>query len=443
MDLHHKLRRPRGSSIHACNICGKEGHQAAQCPNGTVNWGDRFKGRWGDVTWALDKTPRHKDLFRHPWDKEKVDYGELQSAAKLYAETRQKAIDAGDLDPTKEAMELAVKKAEEMEAKKRKWVENDKAAKAAKLAKIEEDRRLKAREEEAKKAAEEAKKKAAAAAEAAKKAAEAGQWIQYKDQQGRPYYYNVRRRTTRAPPSCHKWADLCLGSASADNDERDEMGQAGELHRGAACACACSCGGQPCTGGLRPGRRWRRRGRVSVGCVGPRAGAEPAAAAVAAAAAAAATTAAAELRPRRRWWRRRRFWERGPCSDGARWWWARRRDDKACVDDRKGARGGRARRAVTSSKCALIFGVFVFGVTQIEAAPRPLSSLASSALPTLPSPRPLLASPLPLGCRPRRSCPSRATQFEWLRWQTTPAQGPCSPAGANSTLRCAETLSIE
>ena len=31
MDLHHKLRRPRGSSIHACNICGKEGHQA-RCP---------------------------------------------------------------------------------------------------------------------------------------------------------------------------------------------------------------------------------------------------------------------------------------------------------------------------------------------------------------------------------------------------------------------------
>ena len=365
MDLHHKLRRPRGSSIHACNICGKEGHQAAQCPNGTVNWGDRFRGRWGDVTWALDKTPRHKDLFRHPWDKEKVDYGELQSAAKLYAETRQKAIDAGDLDPTKEAMELAVKKAEEMEAKKRKWVESDKAAKAAKLAKIEEDRRLKAREEEAKKAAEEAKKKAAAAAEAAKKAAEAGQWIQYKDQQGRPYYYNVRRRTARTPPTCHRWADLCLGSASADDDERDEMGQAGELHRGAACACACacSCGGQPCTGGLRPGRRWRRRWRVRFRGVGPRASAEPAAAVAAAAAAAAA---AAELRPRRRRW----FWERGPCSDGARWWWARRRDDEAGVDDRKGARGGRARRAVTSSMCPPVVPSRSFSVPSFSVSHR-------------------------------------------------------------------------
>ena len=47
MEKHHKLRRPPGSSIHGCNICGKEGHQAAVCPNGTsVNWPERFGPLW-------------------------------------------------------------------------------------------------------------------------------------------------------------------------------------------------------------------------------------------------------------------------------------------------------------------------------------------------------------------------------------------------------------
>uniref|UniRef100_A0A7S0XDR1 WW domain-containing protein n=2 Tax=Mantoniella antarctica TaxID=81844 RepID=A0A7S0XDR1_9CHLO len=41
MEKHHKLRRPAGSSIHGCNICGVEGHQAAQCTNGTVNWSQK------------------------------------------------------------------------------------------------------------------------------------------------------------------------------------------------------------------------------------------------------------------------------------------------------------------------------------------------------------------------------------------------------------------
>lgn len=42
MEKHHKLRRPVGSSIHGCNICGIEGHQAAQCTNGTVNWAQKW-----------------------------------------------------------------------------------------------------------------------------------------------------------------------------------------------------------------------------------------------------------------------------------------------------------------------------------------------------------------------------------------------------------------
>jgi hypothetical protein len=47
MEKHHKLRRPAGSSIHGCNICGIEGHQAAQCTNGTVNWAQKSTQKWG------------------------------------------------------------------------------------------------------------------------------------------------------------------------------------------------------------------------------------------------------------------------------------------------------------------------------------------------------------------------------------------------------------
>ena len=42
MEKHHKLRRPAGSSIHACNICGIEGHQAMNCLNGNVDWGRKW-----------------------------------------------------------------------------------------------------------------------------------------------------------------------------------------------------------------------------------------------------------------------------------------------------------------------------------------------------------------------------------------------------------------
>ena len=39
---HHKLRRPQGSSIHGCNMRGVEGHQAAFCMNGSVDWANRW-----------------------------------------------------------------------------------------------------------------------------------------------------------------------------------------------------------------------------------------------------------------------------------------------------------------------------------------------------------------------------------------------------------------
>ena len=75
MEKHHKLRRPAGSSIHGCNICGIEGHQAAHCPNGSqLNWSERFGPEWTSDL----------DLLR----RKKPDYESLAQKAKAYAEER-------------------------------------------------------------------------------------------------------------------------------------------------------------------------------------------------------------------------------------------------------------------------------------------------------------------------------------------------------------------
>uniref|UniRef100_A0A7S0GPK7 CCHC-type domain-containing protein n=1 Tax=Micromonas pusilla TaxID=38833 RepID=A0A7S0GPK7_MICPS len=77
MEKHHKLRRPAGSSIHGCNICGIEGHQAAHCPNGSgTNWAEKFGPAW---TVDLDAL-RHKE----------PDYDALAARARAYAESRAK-----------------------------------------------------------------------------------------------------------------------------------------------------------------------------------------------------------------------------------------------------------------------------------------------------------------------------------------------------------------
>ena len=66
MEKHHKLRRPQGSSIHGCNICGKEGHQAAVCPNGTSNnWPEKFGPLWTvdlDAVAAKQREPDYKAI---------------------------------------------------------------------------------------------------------------------------------------------------------------------------------------------------------------------------------------------------------------------------------------------------------------------------------------------------------------------------------------------
>ena len=53
---------PAGSSIHARNICGKEGHQAAQCTTGTVNWAAKFGPAWTSDLDAVKKEPDYKDI---------------------------------------------------------------------------------------------------------------------------------------------------------------------------------------------------------------------------------------------------------------------------------------------------------------------------------------------------------------------------------------------
>lgn len=46
-----RLQNGPGSSLHGCNICGKEGHQAALCAVGTVDWGNK----WGKDAFWPDK----------------------------------------------------------------------------------------------------------------------------------------------------------------------------------------------------------------------------------------------------------------------------------------------------------------------------------------------------------------------------------------------------
>lgn len=65
MDLHHKLRRDPNWHPNGCNICGQLGHQASTCPNGTVNW----KEKYGESAFRLRINQDPKD-FRDPTDAE-------------------------------------------------------------------------------------------------------------------------------------------------------------------------------------------------------------------------------------------------------------------------------------------------------------------------------------------------------------------------------------
>ena len=72
--------RVSGSSIHGCNICGKEGHQAAHCPNGTVDWGSKW--------------PREAFSLEEPQWYSEPNYEEVARVARVWVATKKKKLAA-------------------------------------------------------------------------------------------------------------------------------------------------------------------------------------------------------------------------------------------------------------------------------------------------------------------------------------------------------------
>ena len=136
-----------GSSIHGCNICGKEGHQAAHCPNGTVGW----ETKWPRAAWQLDDP----DWYGEP------NYHQVSKVAANWVAKRRKAIAAAEAG----GGEAAVAEAE--------------AAAAAEKA-----------------AAEKAAAVPAAAPPPAAILPGGSAWQTFHDAYGRPYYYNASTQTT-------------------------------------------------------------------------------------------------------------------------------------------------------------------------------------------------------------------------------------------------------
>ena len=84
--------RCAGSSIHGCNICGIEGHQAAHCPNGTVG-GEK---KWPKEAFALEEP----QWYAEP------NYGVVAKVAKEWADKRRRQL-AGGGAAAGEAAQLA------------------------------------------------------------------------------------------------------------------------------------------------------------------------------------------------------------------------------------------------------------------------------------------------------------------------------------------------
>eukprot|EP00793_Prasinoderma_coloniale_P007125 PRCOL_00006977-RA len=78
MEMHHKLRRDKSWSIHGCNTCGQEGHQAANCPNGSND----FKALGFDY-----------HVYESIKPKLKVDFETLEARARAYAAAMGKTDD--------------------------------------------------------------------------------------------------------------------------------------------------------------------------------------------------------------------------------------------------------------------------------------------------------------------------------------------------------------
>lgn len=81
-----------GSSIHGCNICGKEGHQAAHCPNGTVDWG----AKWPPEAFSLDEPIWYSE----------PNYDEVARVARVWVATKRKKMAAAAAAAKGETVEV-------------------------------------------------------------------------------------------------------------------------------------------------------------------------------------------------------------------------------------------------------------------------------------------------------------------------------------------------
>jgi hypothetical protein len=215
MEKHHKLRRPAGSSIHACNICGIEGHQAANCTNGTVNWAQK----WGPSAFAstglgestLPKEPDYKDLAAQAKAFAAKRLAE-EEAAKKKAEGGGDDGDDGDdaeKDSKKGGEDDDSAKAKDGDGdgdgkKKRSREDGDgdgDGGKEAKGAKVEKAKEKDGGEGAKDGGEDEAKAAAAPAAPGAPgAAAPASDWRVFYDNLGRPYYHNSVTGVTQWTP---------------------------------------------------------------------------------------------------------------------------------------------------------------------------------------------------------------------------------------------------
>ncbi|GLI58977.1 hypothetical protein VaNZ11_000797 [Volvox africanus] len=88
MEKHHLLRRDPNWHPNGCNLCGQLGHQAANCPNGTINW----RQIYGDEAFIMRQPIFYSDIQERIKFKED---GMMDLEARAQAFARGKAEEVG------------------------------------------------------------------------------------------------------------------------------------------------------------------------------------------------------------------------------------------------------------------------------------------------------------------------------------------------------------
>ncbi|KXZ56051.1 hypothetical protein GPECTOR_2g1603 [Gonium pectorale] len=83
MEKHHLLRRDPNWHPNGCNLCGQLGHQAANCPNGTINW----RQIYGDEAFILRQPIYYSDIVQRQKYKED-NMKDLEERAQAYAKAK-------------------------------------------------------------------------------------------------------------------------------------------------------------------------------------------------------------------------------------------------------------------------------------------------------------------------------------------------------------------